>query len=331
VTPTRFALAPGRLADEAGEAAELEHAAPLAHGVDSGVWIAWGDPGEFASDQRTEDARSLCFTSPPLDGRLELLGFPEATLTVACDRPRALIAARLCDVAPSGASTLVTVGLLNLAHRESNERPSPIVPGAPITITFRLNAMSYSFPAGHRIRLALAQTYWPWAWPSPEPVTLTVFTGGESKLLLPSRRSFPADAELRRFDEPETAPPLAVEPVGPARGTRRVVLEPAAGRWELATELSFFGSFRIAEDGLEHVDRGRDVFTIVEGDPLSACARSAWSIEIGRETWRTRVETTSTMTGDADSFRVTSSLDAYEGEARVFARTWHFSTPRDLV
>jgi hypothetical protein len=37
------------------------------------------------------------------------------------------------------------------------------------------------------------------------------------------------------------------------------------------------------------------------------------------------------MTADAASFGVTSSLDAYEGEARVFARTWHFSTPRDLV
>ena len=37
------------------------------------------------------------------------------------------------------------------------------------------------------------------------------------------------------------------------------------------------------------------------------------------------------MTGDADSFRVTNSLDAYEGEVRVFARTWEFSTPRDLV
>ena len=37
------------------------------------------------------------------------------------------------------------------------------------------------------------------------------------------------------------------------------------------------------------------------------------------------------MTGDADSFCVTNSLEAYEGEARVFARTWHFSVPRDLA
>src|SRR2546427_2039220 len=107
-----------------------------------------------------------------------------------------------------------------------------------MTITLRLTAIAYSFPPGHRIRLALAQTYWPWAWPSPEPVTLTVVTGGESKLVLPSRASSAAEAELRPFDEPETAPPLAAVPLEGASGTRRVVHEPATGRWELATDLS---------------------------------------------------------------------------------------------
>ena len=37
------------------------------------------------------------------------------------------------------------------------------------------------------------------------------------------------------------------------------------------------------------------------------------------------------MTADAQAFRVTNALDAYEGEARIFAKTWHFSVPRDLV
>jgi len=331
VTSARFALAPGRLAAQPDEVAELECSAPLSHGVDSGVWVAWGDPGEFASDQRAEDGRALCFTSSPLDERLELLGFPEVTVTLSSDRPLALIAARLCDVAPSGASTLVTVGVLNLAHRESHEHPSPTVPGVPMTITLRLNAIAYSFPPGHRIRLALAQTYWPWAWPSPEPVTLTVCTGGESKLLLPSRRSHSGDAGLPSFEEPETAPPLAVEPLPRANETRRVAHEPATGRWEQAADFGFFGSFRIVEDGLEYREHGRDVFSVIDGDPLSACARSAWSVEVGRENWQTRVETESTMSADAESFRITSSLDAYEGETRVFARTWHFSTPRDLV
>ena len=126
-------------------------------------------------------------------------------------------------------------------------------------------------------------------------------------------------------------PPLAVEVTAPGRATRTVRYDVATGRWELAADLVYFGSFRFAGDGLELSERGRDTFAIVEGDPLSAEARSDWSISIGRGDWRTRVETTSRMTADAQAFRVTNALDAYEGEARVFAKTWHFSVPRDLV
>jgi hypothetical protein len=330
-TIERFALAPGQLEAEPGEPVELEHAAPLSHGVDSGTWVAWGDPGEFASDQRAEDGRALCFTSAPLEDRLELLGFPEVTVTVAADRPLALLAARLCDVAPSGASTLVTAGLLNLTHRESHEHPVPLVPGEPVTVTVRLNATAYAFPPGHRVRLALAQTYWPWAWPSPERVTLTIRTGGESELALPCRPPRATDSEPPAFEKPESAPGLEVELLDRAPGSRRSAYEPASGRWELTTDLGFFGSFRIVEDDLAYRERGRDTFSLVEGDPLSARAVSEWTIEVGRGSWRTRVEVESTMTADAETFRVTNSVHAYEGEMRVFARTSDFSTPRDLV
>jgi hypothetical protein len=37
------------------------------------------------------------------------------------------------------------------------------------------------------------------------------------------------------------------------------------------------------------------------------------------------------MTADAELFYVTNVLEAYEGEGRVFARTWFFSVGRDLV
>ena len=28
-----------------------------------------------------------------------------------------------------------------------------------------LNGIGHTFPAGHRIRLALSSAYWPWIWP----------------------------------------------------------------------------------------------------------------------------------------------------------------------
>ena len=55
------------------------------------------------------------------------------------------------------------------------------------------------------------------------------------------------------------------------------------------------------------------------------------TIKIGRGDWRTRVETNSFMTADAATFRVTNMLDAYEGDTRVFSKTWTFTVPRDLV
>jgi hypothetical protein len=104
-----------------------------------------------------------------------------------------------------------------------------------------------------------------------------------------------------------------------------------SGRWEVAADLVYFGSFRLADNGLEYGERGGDRFAVVEGNPLSAEACSEWSIAVGRGDWRTRVETSSRMTADAENFRVTNSLDAYEGEMRVCAKNWAFAVPRDLV
>ena len=48
------------------------------------------------------------------------------------DRPAAQVCVRLCDVAPDGASTLVTRGVLNLTHRESHWRAVAARAGAPV-------------------------------------------------------------------------------------------------------------------------------------------------------------------------------------------------------
>ena len=41
------------------------------------------------------------------------------------------VVARLCDVGPDGASTFVSVGALNLTHRDGHAEPQPLVPGEP--------------------------------------------------------------------------------------------------------------------------------------------------------------------------------------------------------
>src|SRR5262249_25522747 len=180
-------------------------------GLDAGMYYSMGLPGDEPPDQRPEDGLSLTFDSPPMTAAVDVLGFPELALRLAADRPQALLAVRLCDVAPTGESTLVSRGLLNLTHRDSHEEPTPLVPGHPYTIRLPLKFTGHTIQAGHRWRVALSPTYFPWAWPSPESVTLSVVTGATTHLELPVRQPRQEDTSLRPFDPPETSGPLAVE------------------------------------------------------------------------------------------------------------------------
>jgi predicted acyl esterase len=100
----------------------MTHHSPETTGQDAGAWCADGGAGDWPVDQRAEDGRSLTFTSAPLDAPVEILWFPDVVLEIAADRPQALVAVRLCDVAPDGASLLVTHGLLNLTRRDRPRR-----------------------------------------------------------------------------------------------------------------------------------------------------------------------------------------------------------------
>jgi hypothetical protein len=322
-------LDPGRLVETAGSTETLVHSSPLTTGVDSGLWCPYGDAADLPTDQRFDDGVSLCFETAPLEQRLELLGFPQVELAVTVDRPAALVAVRLCDVSPDGASTLVTRGLLNLTHRESHEEPTPLEPGRRYDVRLALNCVAYAVPAGHRLRLAISTAYWPFAWPSPEVVTLMVETGGASRLVLPVRPPRPDDDELAPFGEPEGSPPLAIERLADGYASRTVERDLASG----ASVLTYaYGNGRVVlPNGIELAERYREDFAIAAGDPLSAEVRTAHSIELGRGAWRTRVEAESSMSSDRETFTLVNRLEAHEGVRRVFARTWTKRIPRDLV
>ncbi len=298
-------------------------------GLGAGVWCPYGVPGDMPGDQREDDGLSLCFDSAPLDAPMETLGFPEVSLTVASDRPNALLAVRLCDVAPSGASTLISWGLLNLTHRESHEHPTPLEPGKPYAVTVRLNAIGHRLPAGHRWRVAISPTYWPHAWPSPEPVTLSVFPGPDSQLRLPVRTPRPADADLPPFPPPECAPGLTLDMLRVGSRTRALNRDLIGGGCELVDRGD--GGCRRFPHGLTYERVGADTYRIVEGDPLSASIRCEKTIKMGRGDWRVRIETSSLLTSDKTTFCVTNVVNTYEGNTRVFSKSWTFTVPRDLV
>ena len=327
--PVVLHLAPGVLGEEpAAEDAQASIVGTLESGVDSGDWLGFGRPVDLPTDQRAEDGRSLTFDTAPLTERVEILGVPRVALVVRSDQPNALVAVRLCDVAPDGSSTLVTRRVLNLTHRESHERPSALVPGEPVAVAVELTAIAHAFPPGHRIRLAVSPTYWPWAWPSPVTAELT-FALHESALELPVRPR-PASEPAIEFAEPAWAPGVEVVSSTPTPSRRVISRDVGAGRLTITTDFSYFGH-QTYRNGLSYREDMRDSEAVTIGDPLSAEVRCERTIRMAQADWNIRIEAWATMSSTASAFIVTNGIDAFEREARVAAKRWTRAIPRDHV
>ena len=329
ITPRRYVLHPARLAPEAGPEVALTLRSPETLGLYAGRWCPYQLTPDLPLDQRLEDGGALTFDTDPLPERLELLGAPVAELALAVDRPVALLAARLSDVAPDGAATRVSYGLLNLTHRESHEHPTALEPGRRYRVRLQLNDLAQAFPAGHRIRLALSTAYWPIAWPAPEPVTLTLYAG-TSAVTLPVRPPDPADDTLPPLPPVETAPPLPVTALAPARTERVVRHDVITGDATLEwTQDS--GPHRYDDIDLTVHSVAADRFTIRPDDPLSARAEVAWTVRLARGDWRVETRTRTVLTATRDTFELVATLEALEGERPIHQERWAHSIRRDLV
>jgi putative CocE/NonD family hydrolase len=326
----RFHFGDGRLLERRARGAlRLTHRSPLVTGITWGEWCPYGFRGELPSDQRPDDGRSLCFDSAPLPAPMDLLGAPLLDLKLAVSEPIALIAARLCDVAPDGGSRLMSYGILNLSHREGHGGAVPMTPGKALSVRLQLNDLGERVAAGHRLRLAVSTGYWPMVWPSPQPVTLTLFAD-ESALELPVRRPPAADAALPDFPPPEMAPPITLTRTRQGRRERDIQEDPTTGETVFTIHRDR-GAYRLHDIGLT-VDGGAiERFSITEGDPLSAKGDIAWRYRMTRGDWDIRTESRTVLTSSQDSFHLRAWLDAFEGETRVFTKNWSFDVPRNGV
>lgn len=340
IAPRRFAFGVGALTEGSAGVAQLD-AAPLTHrspqpvGEGAGAWCGFGHEGEHPTDQRRDDALSLCFDSAPLADELPVLGAPELSLTVAVDRPAAFVCARLCEVFPDGASARVSFGLLNLAHRTSHAAPLPMPPGEPQRITLRLNDVAHVFAKGSRVRVALSTSYWPMVWPAPAPVALTVWSG-RSELVLPERPPSPDDDALRPFAQPRAAPKPRFTDVDEGGIRRRRAVDAATGELTIETELDLEpdgmpSRTRYDDIDVETAHGMRETFRVRLDDP-----RSARGEVLHRTTWQrgqlaTFVELRCSLSADAQSFRFDAELFAAEGDREVLRRQWREVVPRRLL
>src|SRR5262245_265419 len=334
IAPTRQWLnATGLRSVPIGEV-RLDIRSPQTTGLAAGEWCGFGAPGEAPPDQRADDGCSLTFDSEALPQTVEILGAPVVTLEVSADQAVALVAVRLNDVAPDGASARVTYGLLNLTHRDGHEYPSFVAPGKRYLVTLAMNDVAHSFPAGHKMRLAISTCYWPIAWPTPRPVALSLFTG-RSYVDLPVRPPDPRDDALRPFDAPERAAAAATEHrpgalkriVERDRATNETTYTVSSGQAELdSPKLALIKAIDL-EIGQTVLKR----FRIGDDDPEMAQAEIIHKTWFCRLPWQTRIETRNRLSCTADDFLLEADLEAFDNEERFFSRSWSRRIKRELL
>jgi uncharacterized protein len=319
------------------------HAAPRAEakttirspcwtGMAAGEWMGMGVAGEGPADQRHDDGFSRVFDSRPLEERIEILGAPDIEIEIASDKKVAQLCARLCDVAPDGSSHRISYGVLNLTHRDSHAEPSALSPGTFYKVHMKLNDCGHAFAVGHVVRLALSSAYWPLIWPAPEAATLTMRMPG--KLVLPVRPPDPRD-ETIRFEPPLRGSPAPVTKMAEGRMTRTSSLDLLTGTATYVThgEGGLFGEGVLRFDEIDTTisHELRRELTIGAKDPLTARYHLTQSYELGREGWRIRIETRTTMHATATDFVLRGSLRAYENGTLARSRDFEETIPRDLV
>lgn len=267
---------------------------------------------ELPVDQRPDDDFSLCFDTAPLDAELELLGFPAVELFVSATAPVATWVARLCDVAPDGTSTLVTKGILNGCHRKSHVTPEALVPGEIYRLAFDLKAISWVFPKGHRIRLAIGNADFPNLWPSPYPMTTSLHAGKGrwSRLMLPVCAKAPEKA-------PAFTPPP--EPPGPRR---QPVNQWTVTRDEMARSVTVFRETANPVDAAGSGGFERRWMTVKDDDPARTVLRAEGRAERRRGTDALAVDTAMTIASDEASFHITASRKLLVNGAVKYQAAW---------
>ncbi len=328
----RYPLVPGRLAasehDHRRGSAQLTVQSPLSLGLFAGKWCSYAAAPDLPHDQREDDGGALFFDTAPLADPIEVPARPEVELVLAANRPVAMIAVRLSDVAEDDKATRATYGLLNLTHRDGSGTPRPLEPGRFYRVRLKLNDMAQLFPRHHRLRLSVSTSYWPLAWPPPEPVRLTLDTES-SRLHLPVGSPREEDDRLR-FEAPESAPPLDVEPIELGQHSWRVTRDLGTDHSTLEV-VNDDGVFRIEAVDLEMQRKAVEWYSYDGDDFSSVKGETLWRWGLRREGWSVRTVTRAELTSDAEYFYIHAQLDAFEANKRVFSENWDLAIERDLV
>jgi predicted acyl esterase len=295
-------------------------------GATAHVRGSYDPPYGLPLDQRPDEVYSLVYDWP-VEKELEILGNPVLAVTLQSSEPVAFVSAKLCEVLDDGTSVLVSRGILNLTHRDSHTTPEPLVPGETYEVSLELDATSWVFEVGHRIRLAIAGSDWPNAWPPPEASELTVVLGG-TRLVLPMVAGEPPIEGRPRFVpiEEDRALPSAEDPGG-ARAAWRIERDIYARE----TRVLVHQRSTSAPEDPWRVWRTDDVRVGVK--PLTPGIAWVESTTVSQVEWpevTARTDARLLIRSDSATYSFDLTLDVFEDDRLISTRHWETVTPRKL-
>jgi len=296
-------------------------------GVMGGLWSG-GFRFGLPADQRPDEVFAVVYTSARLEHELCVIGNPKLIVHVSSSAPVIGFAASLSDIAPDGASALISKGMLNATRRESMIDPKPLEEGEIYELSFPLDATAWTFPEGHRIRLAIANADWPNVWPTPYLATSWIHHGGvrSSRLILPTVR-------------PTGSANLPALPPSPVKEMPRLSDDPARPVWDVTTDmltgrkrvvLSDRGSVRIDDSTVKEVAEALTA-ELDPRNPATASVRGEHTVRFCFPHSMLEASATSVIQATATHLHITIDLQVSQGGRTHFTKHWVDSVERQLL
>jgi hypothetical protein len=248
--------------------------------------------------------------------------------------PVAQLSVKLCEVFDDGTSALVARGLVNLPHRACwpvsadgavGAEPQPMPLARWVDVTVDLEATSWVFEPGHRLRLSIAGSDWPNAWPPPSAASLEV-DGDSLELLLPV-----LDGASPVAEPPRLAP--IVEPGGDSSHSDE---SGVVWRFEhdvlaaTTAAVTGYGADYQAQYGSRIRERYQGRVEVSVDDPANARAEGQVTFEIEWPEARCGTRSQLVVASDADAYEITVELDASLDDQPFARRRWQERIPRRL-
>ena len=296
---------------------------PNTVGVHQGEYCAiWFGP-DGPTDQRRDDAMSLCFDSQPLKAPLTILGNPKLTLRLSSDHAGGKIVVRLNAVSPQGHVQQITYGTLNLAMDKDLSNIHAIEPNSEQTINLDLDHVGYQVPEGYQLRVAISTGSFPLLWPSKHMTTVTLLPQIQ-EILLPI---FEGSAIENPFEEPVASQPANLKIHRKPAPSRQIHENVLTG--EVCVEIQDdLGNIEFLDHGFWVDQRCTEKYRVLPYDPLSMNAEINWSYLAGRGEWSVSVSSKISLSADLDWFYIEAEQTAKSGDETIHQQTWHEKVAR---